>query len=71
MDNKPSEFHLRNIMLYEYRLGNSASETASNINSVYPNAISVRKCQRWFSKFRNNNFSLDNQPKPGRPSLKE
>src|SRR5882724_7068637 len=59
------EQHIRHIMLYEYQRGNSATLATKNINEVYENALDVRKCQRWFAKFRSGDFSLTNLPRGG------
>ncbi|KAK4873457.1 hypothetical protein RN001_015486 [Aquatica leii] len=37
------------------------------LTNVYPDLLDVRKCQRWFSKFRSGNFDLSNAHRPGRP----
>ena len=68
-DNRMREQHLRHCMLYEYQLGNNATNATKNINSVYEHYdLKVRKCQSWFSKFRNGDFSLQDVPRSGRPS---
>lgn len=60
------ENHIRHIMIYEYRKGNKATKATRNINEIYKNALSVRKCQRWFDRFQSGNFSIENLPR-GRP----
>ena len=63
------EAHLRHCMLYEFKKGSSASEAARNICNVYGNkALSVRKCQRWFTQFRSGNLNLRDSPRSGRPA---
>ena len=64
---KELETHIRHCMLYEYRRGTNASEAMRNICAVYPGAVSVRKCQRWFNKFSKGNCSLIDESRPGRP----
>lgn len=46
------EEHLRHIMLYEYKKYNNATIATENICQVYGNVLDVRKCQRWFQRFR-------------------
>lgn len=62
--------NFRNIYLYEFKLGRSASQTAKNINTVWGKG-SVNECtvQRWFKKFQHNDFSLEDKKGRGRPSV--
>lgn len=60
--------HIRHCMLYEFHQGKKATDATSSINSVYPEALDVRTCQRWFSRFKDGNFDLDDLPRSGRPS---
>ena len=60
--------HLRHIMLYEFKKGNSATETARNIHSVYGEEyVNERTCRRWFAKFRSEDFTLEDDDRTGRP----
>ncbi|OAF64546.1 hypothetical protein A3Q56_07696, partial [Intoshia linei] len=43
--------HIRHILLYEFHMGHTVSETNENICNVYgKDAINIRKTQRWFLK---------------------
>ena len=54
-------------MLYDFNKDNNATESARYINAVYGDGtISVSHCQRWFQKFRAGNYSLKDEPCPGR-----
>jgi len=61
--------HLRHVLLYEFNLGKNAAQAARNINSVYGKGfISESTAQRWYSRFRSNDFSLEDATRSGRPS---
>ena len=60
--------HIRHCLLYEFRRGISSADTVRNITSVYPDAISIRQCSRWFQRFREGDFDLSDGPKGGRPT---
>ena len=65
-----SEDHIRHVMLYEFHQGHSASGAARNINGMYgQGAVDVRKCQRWFQRFRSEDNRLSDKPREGRPVL--
>ena len=45
-----------------------ATEATAATCSVYgEDALSVRVCQQWFVKFRNNNFDLEDEQRSGKP----
>uniref|UniRef100_A0AAF5DET3 Mos1 transposase HTH domain-containing protein n=1 Tax=Strongyloides stercoralis TaxID=6248 RepID=A0AAF5DET3_STRER len=54
-------------MLYEFRRGSNATTATENICDAYPEALNVRKCQRWFVKFRSGDFDLSDASRSGRP----
>ncbi|XP_068620830.1 histone-lysine N-methyltransferase SETMAR-like [Battus philenor] len=60
------EEHIRHCMLFGFRKGNTATEATKNICDIYPSALDVRKCQRWFSKFRSGNFDVTDSHRSGR-----
>ncbi|CAK9826702.1 Histone-lysine N-methyltransferase SETMAR [Anthophora retusa] len=56
-------------MLYEFKKGSTTADTVKNICEVYgEHALNLRKCQRWFSKFRKGDFDLSDEPRSGRPT---
>ncbi|GFW08641.1 histone-lysine N-methyltransferase SETMAR [Trichonephila clavipes] len=55
-------------MLLEFHKGGNATVATKNICDVYPSDLDVRKCQKWFSKFRFGNFDLSDSHRSGRPT---
>ena len=64
----PEEVHIRHCMLFEFRKGSNATVATKNICDAYPNSLDVRKCQRWFSKFKSGNFDISDSHRSGRPT---
>ena len=61
--------HLRHVMLYEFRKGVSVGTAQKNISSVYlDRAPALNTVKKWFGRFRNGDFNLEDQPRSGRPS---
>jgi len=60
---------MRTILFYDFKLGRKATETARNINNVFgQHTTNLRTVQRWFSKFRSGNESLEDEEHGSRPS---
>ncbi|KAH9511296.1 hypothetical protein DERF_009764 [Dermatophagoides farinae] len=60
--NWPSEIHIRHLMLYWYKMGISATRAAVETNEAYENAVSTRTVQRWFQRFQEGDFNLEDRP---------
>ena len=63
-----SLFTLRSCLLYEFKLGTSATEAARKIGVAFGvGVISERVAQNWFRRFRYGDESLEDAPRSGRP----
>lgn len=61
--------HFRHIMLFYFKQGKTVKITAKEICAVYgQGAVSAETVRRWFVKFKSSDFSLEDKPRPGRPS---
>jgi hypothetical protein len=50
----------RMLLVHELRFGRKTTEATSNTDSTMgKDAVSVRKAQHWFHRFKNSNFELD------------
>ena len=60
----------RPIFLYEFKLNQSAPETHRKINQTFgSDSVNERTVRRWFAKFRSGDFSLEDDPPSGRPTV--
>jgi histone-lysine N-methyltransferase SETMAR len=56
------------LLRYEFGLGHSAKESTDNICLVKgPGAVSYITARRWFARFRQGNFNIEDEPHVGRP----
>lgn len=54
---------MRYCLLYEFQLGHSAAEAHRNMTVVFgKDCYSESHCRSYFTRFRNGNFSLENEP---------
>ena len=51
------------LLLHEVRLGRKVTKATSNLcDTMGQDVLSVRTAQRWFDRFKNGNFELDDSP---------
>lgn len=61
--------HFRHILLFEFNRGAKAAEAARNICVVYgDNAIGESTARKWFSRFKEGRFDMNDTARTGRPS---
>ena len=63
--------HFQHLLFFAFRhlLFQKAAETAQDICMVYgEGVIGKSTAKKWFAKFKNGNFDIDNKPHSRRPS---
>ena len=61
--------HFRHLLFFAFHRDQTAAAVARNICDVYgEGVIGVSTAQKWFAKFKNGDFDLDDTPRTGRPS---
>ena len=61
--------HFRHLLFFTFHRGQKAAEAAWDICMVYgEGVISVSTARKWFPKFKNGNFDINNTPHSGKPS---
>uniref|UniRef100_A0A914H940 Mos1 transposase HTH domain-containing protein n=1 Tax=Globodera rostochiensis TaxID=31243 RepID=A0A914H940_GLORO len=64
----PPKSQIRALLLYEFQLGHGPTEATRNVcQALGESAVSLRTTKNWFSKFRQGDESLEDQPRSGRP----
>jgi histone-lysine N-methyltransferase SETMAR len=61
--------HFRHLLLFAFNQGSKATNAAQSIRDLYgADSITDRTAQRWFARFQDGNFDLEDTPRSGRPS---
>lgn len=64
----PTKEHVRHVLLYEFQKGNTAACAAKSVQNTYgKHVVNERTCRRWFSCFKNGDFSMKDESREGRP----
>lgn len=65
----PSKDHLREVLIHYFMMNKTAAESYRILCDVYgKHVVSQDTCERWFHRFRSNDFSVKDKERPGRPS---
>lgn len=68
----PTNQHLREVMLFHFKEGLSAPESAMKICAVYgQDTTSDRTVRRWYERFRDGGDDVADRPRSGRPPVVE
>ena len=60
-------FFFQHVMLYYFKKGKNTAETQRKICAVYgEGAVTDQMCQKWFAKFYDGDFSLEDAIRSGR-----
>jgi len=60
--------HIRLSIHFVFHLKKNSAEATAMICAAYrENSISHTTCKRWYQKFRQEDFSLEDEPRAGRP----
>ena len=61
--------HFRHLLFFAFHRGQKATEAARDICMVYrEGVIGESTARKWFAKFKNGSFDIDDTPRSGRPS---
>ena len=61
--------HFRHLLFFAFHRGQKAAEAARDICMVYrEGVIGESTARKWFAKFKNGNFDINDTPRSKRPS---
>ena len=64
-----NKVQFRHLMLFFYRKDKNATQVANKICTVHGEAVAERTVRKWFARFKADNFNLEDQERPDRPSI--
>lgn len=64
----PEKSFLRGVLLHYFNMKKSAAESHRILVDVYgEHALAEQTCRKWFARFKNGNFHLEDKERPGQP----
>ena len=64
----PEKSFLRGVLLHYFNMKKSAAESHRILVDVYgEHALAEQTCRKWFARFKNGNFDLEDKERPGQP----
>ena len=64
---EPNKIYLQELLIYFFNLKKSAAEVHRLLVEAYGEAVlSERSCRKWFHKFKNGEFDIENNERSGR-----
>lgn len=65
-----NKIHFRHLMLFYFRKSKNAVQATKKICNIYgDNAVAESTVRKWFARFKNGDFNLEDQERLGRPSI--
>ena len=63
----PEKVFLRGVLLHYFNMKKTAAESHRILVKVYSDALAERTCQKWFARFKSDDFGLEDEERPGQP----
>jgi len=65
---EPKKHHFREVLIFCFHLKKSAAEAHRMLVEAYgESAPTDKSCREWFRRFKSDDFSVDDKPRPGQP----
>jgi len=69
---EPNKRHLREFLIYFFNLKTSAAEAQRLLVEAYGDiALSEKSCRKWFQKFKNGEFDVEDKERSEKPKVYE
>ena len=64
----PEKVCLRGVLIHYFNIRKTAAESHRILVEVYgEHGLAVRTCQKWFARFKSDDFGLEDEERPGKP----